>query len=273
MSPGPLGVLCHQTRGVVPWSTAVTHQQVSYQRDHVYLFDATGATRSSSAVSDPALSSYFIPALPPPPPPLSATTPRPPVRPATQRRASTATGGDGGRQGGGRFSGGAARAGHGEEPDAAGVTAGRVLEAHRALAAWDARGGIAVQYRLHVFSVFLSTFVWMRCSFRCSCQGRFVVLGGCVCFCGAFAARRPCFEHLLAAMIIPLRCSARRGGERETRRLTIRRRQACVPQVIHLSTTFSLVATPVFQRCHSYNGGFDCPCYNFFSLSSISYAR
>lgn len=114
-------------------------QQVSYHRDHVYLFDATGASRSSSAVSDPALSSYFIPALPPPPASLSK---RPP-QPATPGGASIAPDADGGGQVGG-VSGGAARPGRGEESDAPASTAVRVLEVHRALAAWDGRGGMYV---------------------------------------------------------------------------------------------------------------------------------
>lgn len=108
-------------------------------RDHVYLFDATGATRSSAAVSDPALSSFFIPAPPQPPPPRPQSTTAMPERASI---GSSSTGGDGGDGQGGGSSGGAPLSGRGEEElGASGGTAVRVLGAHRALAAWDGRGG------------------------------------------------------------------------------------------------------------------------------------
>lgn len=120
-------------------ATATYTQQVSYHRDHVYLFDATGATRSSAAVSDPALSSFFIPAPPQPPPPRPQSTT---AMPELASISSTTTGGDGGDGQGSGSSGGAPRSRCGEEElDASGDTAVRVLEAHRALAAWDGRGG------------------------------------------------------------------------------------------------------------------------------------
>lgn len=98
--------------------------QVSYHRDHVYLFDATGARRNSSAISDPALSSYFMPALPPPLPP-----------PPTTPECSSNTGSGVGGRGDAGDEGGVAR-GRGFEESADGI-----LEAHRALSAWDGRGG------------------------------------------------------------------------------------------------------------------------------------
>lgn len=106
-----------------PASTHVL--QVSYHRDHVYLFDATGARRNGSAMSDPALSSYFMPSLPPPLPP-------PPGTPECSSKAGSSGGGG---MGNGGDEGGVARSRGFEEP------ADGILEAHRALSAWDGRGG------------------------------------------------------------------------------------------------------------------------------------
>ncbi|CAM9492287.1 unnamed protein product [Ectocarpus fasciculatus] len=121
-SVGAFGTARHAT--CVAFSPDGRGLLVSYHRDHVYLFDATGARRNSSAISDPALSSYFMPALPPPLPP-------PPTTPECSSNTGSGVGG------------------RGDAGDEGGVTRGRgfeepadgILEAHRALSAWDGRGG------------------------------------------------------------------------------------------------------------------------------------
>ncbi|CBJ48541.1 conserved unknown protein [Ectocarpus siliculosus] len=121
-SVGTFGTARHAT--CVAFSPDGRGLLVSYHRDHVYLFDATGARRNSSAVSDPALSSYFMPALPPPLPP-------PPTTPECSSNAGSGVGG----RGGAGDEGGVARGRGFEEP------ADGILDAHRALLAWDGKGG------------------------------------------------------------------------------------------------------------------------------------
>lgn len=149
-----------------PSTTRVLHRtaphthQVSYHRDHVYLFDATGARKDSSTMSDPALSSYFMPTLPPQPSPR--LSPSPPL--ATPDRPPSDTGGGSGNVDVGRGgSGGSVRVGTRRGPaesaggtlEAADDATARVLVAHRALAVWDGRGGACV-----AGSQKASTLVW-----------------------------------------------------------------------------------------------------------------
>ncbi|CAM9405063.1 unnamed protein product [Ectocarpus sp. 4 AP-2014] len=121
-SVGTFGTARHAT--CVAFSPDGRGLLVSYHRDHVYLFDATGARRNSSAVSDPALSSYFMPTLPPPLPP----------HPTTPECSSNTGSGVGGRGDAGD-EGRVARGRGFEEP------ADGILDAHRALLAWDGKGG------------------------------------------------------------------------------------------------------------------------------------
>lgn len=118
---------------------------VSYHRDHVYLFDSSGARRSSGGkVGDLATCSYFLPHLPPPSPPPGAT-----AAPAPSQGSGEGEGVE--------WSGAGKRWREGKRKDRAGgdgfrrnwgVPRGgvcadsttRILEAHRALTMWDGRG-------------------------------------------------------------------------------------------------------------------------------------